>query len=129
MAEIDHLKLAAAVVDALEQAGLSYAGAVERHPELDRSMLSRACNGKPLSAANHLLVCQTLGLDPFAFLIRQLQTRTTLREILQRNQPVAVGDARETPFASREGGASPLRSGGASEKSDGGRSPAGEAAR
>ncbi|GAB5505808.1 MAG: hypothetical protein Rhirs2KO_09710 [Rhizobiaceae bacterium] len=98
MASIDHLKLAGDVIAALKRDGLSYAGAMKRHPGLDGSMLSRACNANPLSAANHLLVCEAFGLSPADYLIRELQPRTTVREILKRmqNQLLAEGAKRET---------------------------------
>lgn len=97
LAEIDRLRLAADVIAALDQHGLSYSAAIERHPDLDRSMLSRACNAKPLSAANHLLVCWAFGLDPFAYLLHPRGQRTTLRAILKHmeKQPVAAGVSRE----------------------------------
>lgn len=98
MAEIDRMRFAADVIAVLDREGLSYTAAIERHPDLDRSMLSRACNGKPLSAANFLLVCWALQLDPFGYLAHPRKIRTTLRAILKRaeKQAVAVGVTHET---------------------------------
>lgn len=87
-----------AVAGALEQRGWTYDAALAARPGLDKAMLSRAVNGKPLSAANHLVVCRAFGLDPFAFLIEEKQARTTLRAIAKRlsDQQVTVLATRET---------------------------------
>lgn len=99
MAEIERKQFAAALTDRLLALGYSYSKAVEMWPALNRAMLSRACNGMELSAANYLLVCEMAGLDPYRFLSRERQTRHTLKSIL--NQPVTVGVSREAGRASR----------------------------
>jgi hypothetical protein len=98
VAEIDWRAFGARVAERLEGEGLSYRGAVERWPCLDKSMLSRAVNGRPLSAANYMVVCTALGIDPNAFLIAARKPRVTrraIRETLEK-QAVAVRVSRET---------------------------------
>jgi hypothetical protein len=99
MAEIERKKFAAALTDRLRELGYSYGKAVEMWPALNRAMLSRACNGMELSAANYLLVCEMAGLDPYRFLAREKQVRHTLKSIL--NQPVTAGVSREAREAGR----------------------------
>lgn len=94
MAEIDRIKFAYAVTQALDAAGLSYNAAVEKFDGLDKAMLSRACHGKPLSAANHLLLCRALGLDPYAFLVAAPRRRLTMKDLVRRQ--VTQGAPRET---------------------------------
>ncbi len=99
MAEIERKQFAAALVARLRELGYSYGKAVEMWPALNRAMLSRACNGMELSAANYLLVCEMAGLDPYCFLMREKQVRHTLKSIL--NQPVTAGVSREAREAGR----------------------------
>ncbi|MFC6491156.1 hypothetical protein [Nitratireductor sp. GCM10026969] len=103
MADIDHAAFAAAVTRVLCRAGLSYGKAVETWPELDKAMLSRACSEQRLSAANFLLVCKFMGLDPFAFLIRDKHRRVRMRDIAKRlsDQPVTQSSTRETREGAR----------------------------
>lgn len=93
MAELDLSRFADALADRLRTCGYSYSQAVEHWPDADRTMLSRAINGKPLSAGNFLLLCRMAGLDPFDFLIGGKRRRVTLKSIL--DQTVAVGVSRE----------------------------------
>lgn len=99
MAEIERKLFAAALTARLRELGYSYGKAVEMWPALNRAMLSRACNGMELSAANYLLVCEMAGLDPYRFLKREKQTRHTLKSIL--NQTVTAGVSREAREAGR----------------------------
>ncbi|WP_265518947.1 hypothetical protein [Nitratireductor luteus] len=97
MADIDRAAFAEAIMRVLDRAGLSFGKAVETWPELDKAMLSRACSEKPLSAANFLLVCKVMGLDPFAYLIHDKQRRVRLRDIAKRLSEQSV-----TPVVKRE---------------------------
>lgn len=94
MAEIDLSKFADALQSRLAQLGYSYSKAEEKWPAVERSMLSRAVNAKPLSAGNFLLICSMAGLDPFEFLIARKRRRVTMKSIV--NQAVAAADKRET---------------------------------
>lgn len=92
MADIDRISFSAAVDGALDARGLSFGQAVAEHPALDKAMLSRARHRQQLSAGNFLLLCETFGLDPFAFLVRP--PRLTLKAIAK--QSVTQSDKRET---------------------------------
>lgn len=94
MAELDWNRFADAAEQRLEQLDLSFAGAVARWPALNKAMLSRACNGQTLSAANLLLLCRVLELDPFAFVIDDKRLRLTMKTIAER--AVTAPAARET---------------------------------
>lgn len=98
MANIDHAAFAEAVCIELRRQGLSFALAVEKWPELDKAMLSRACSEKALSAGNFLLVCKLIRLDPYRFLKRGKRRRVRLRDIVKRlqEQTVTQADKRET---------------------------------
>jgi hypothetical protein len=93
MAELDLARFAGDLAEQLRACGISYSQAVERWPETDRAMLSRAINRKPLSAANFLLLCRKSGLDPFDYLVMAKHRHVTLKSIL--DQTVTVGVSRE----------------------------------
>lgn len=69
MADIDRFAFGRAVEHALIDRGLSYREAVILWPDLNVATISRAVNGFVLSAANMLLLCQCLELDPIDFLL------------------------------------------------------------
>jgi hypothetical protein len=94
MAEIAFHKFAAAFQNRLDQIGYSLRVAEEKWPETDRAMLSRAINGKTLSAGNYLLLCEYAGLDPYLYLGRNPRRRTTVKTILDHMVTPSV--ARET---------------------------------
>lgn len=96
MAEIDGAAFARALSGRLDQLGYSIGRAVEKWPLTNKAMLSRAINGKPLSAGNYLLLCEMAGLDPYAFLDREKSERLTRKDVISR----AV-----TALATRETGA------------------------
>lgn len=97
-AEIDWRNFAAAVRLRLDLYGLSYGGAVAKWPDLNKGLLSRACNGKVLSAGNYVLVCQLMQFEAGRFLTFDDKPRVTLRAITEslQNQPVTAAVARET---------------------------------
>ena len=68
MAGINHGNFARSVGNALEVRGLSFSQAQEEFSGFNRALLSRVRNGYAISAANMLLVCHHLGLDPFDYL-------------------------------------------------------------
>lgn len=68
MADIDRFALARAVERCLIDKGLSYREACLMWPDLNIATISRAINGFVLSAANMLLLCQCLDIDPLLFL-------------------------------------------------------------
>ncbi|MBB2973967.1 hypothetical protein [Mesorhizobium sp. RMAD-H1] len=95
MAEIAHNRFAGAVAERLAALQVcSFRHAIEKWPHLNTAMLSRACNGRTLSAGNYLLLCRYLGLDPFEFLIEEKRPRITMKSIL--NQAVTASVTRET---------------------------------
>ncbi|RWC28826.1 MAG: hypothetical protein EOS27_17970 [Mesorhizobium sp.] len=81
MADIAFLRFANAFHDRLKDIGYSLRRAEEQWPDTDRAMLSRAINGKTLSAGNYLLLCELAGLDPYAYLKRPPHRRVTLKSI------------------------------------------------
>jgi hypothetical protein len=103
MAELDLARFADAVEAGLD--GLSVRQAVAKWPETNVALWSRARRGRqPLSAANFLLVCAALDLDPFAFVkpekvVRGCRRapRLSLRGIVEtlRNQTVTARVSRE----------------------------------
>lgn len=97
MAEIDGASFARAFGERLDGLGYSIGRAVEKWPLTNKAMLSRAINGKPLSAGNYLLLCEMSGLDPYAFLDRSKAERLTRKDVISR----AV-----TALATRETGVS-----------------------
>lgn len=94
MARIDHDAFAEAFSARLRALRYSLRSAEEKWPLTDRAMLSRAINGKALSAGNFLLLCEMAGLNPFAFLDRGKDRQTRLKSIL--DHMVTDGVARET---------------------------------
>lgn len=94
MADLRFDAFAAAFHARLDALGYSLRRAEEKWPLTDRAMLSRAINGKALSAANFLLLCEMAGLDPYAFVERGKQPRHTLKSIV--GQMVTPSVARET---------------------------------
>ncbi|QPC87398.1 hypothetical protein GA830_12095 [Mesorhizobium sp. NBSH29] len=102
MAEIRWNLFADAVDKRLAVLCYSFTRAVVEWPELNKAMLSRACNAKPLSAANYLLICHLLRLDPHRYFKRDKRRRVTRRVIAKTltEQPVTVSGARETQVRS-----------------------------
>lgn len=94
MAEIDRVRFAMHFSSRLTSLGYSLSRAAEKWPETDRAMLSRAINGKTLSAGNFLLLCEMAGLDPYRFLRRGKTARMTRKSVL--DQAVTRGVPRET---------------------------------
>jgi hypothetical protein len=94
LAEIDHADFAADFSRRLAELGYSMSRAVEKWPAADRAMLSRAINGKTLSAGNFLLLCEMAGLDPYVYLLRGKTCRLTRKTLIQ--QAVTRGVPRET---------------------------------
>ncbi|CDX49190.1 conserved hypothetical protein [Mesorhizobium plurifarium] len=94
MAEIAFDRFAYALAQRFDQLGYSLRKAEEIWPETDRAMLSRAINGKTLSAGNYLLLCEYAGLDPYLYLGRNPRRRTTVKSIL--DHMVTPTDKRET---------------------------------
>lgn len=94
MADIAFLRFANAFQDRLKDIGYSLRRAEDQWPDTDRAMLSRAINGKTLSAGNYLLLCELAGLDPYAYLERPQHRRLTLKTIV--DQLVTQSATRET---------------------------------
>ncbi|BAB54376.1 hypothetical protein [Mesorhizobium japonicum] len=96
MADVAFLRFANAFQDRLNDLGYSLRRAEEQWPDTDRAMLSRAINGKTLSAGNYLLLCEMAGLDPYAYLERQPHRRVTLKTIAAQlvtpSVPCETGD-------------------------------------
>lgn len=99
MADIDRQRFAADFAERLSVLGYSLSRAADKWPETDRAMLSRASNGKTLSAGNYLLLCQMAGLDPYLYLVGAKGRRLTRKTLVK--QAVTRGVPRET--ASMEG--------------------------
>ncbi len=99
MADFDHDAFADAFEARLAEIGYTADRAVQKWPDTDKAMISRARNGKPLSSGNMLLLCQMAVLDPFAFLIVKHKRRVTRKTILK--QLVTVPVTRETPELER----------------------------
>lgn len=100
MADVDWNSFADDVKSGLTGQGLSYDGAVSRWPTLNKGLLSRACNGKPLSAGNFLHLCDLLDLDPHCYLAVRKHSRVTMKSILE--QAVTAVVRRETQGAGNE---------------------------
>ena len=94
MAEIAWLRFACNVEIALCDSGLSYDAAVLKWPTLNKGLLSRACNAKPISAGNYVHLCNVLGFDPNLFLIVDKRKRVTMKTVL--DHAVTEGVRRET---------------------------------
>jgi hypothetical protein len=91
IADIDRARFASDTLDWLERKKLSYRHASTRYPGLNPALLSRACNCKPLSAGNMLLVCKAMQKDPTLYLV--------LIDRRQQNQTVTAIGKRETSGA------------------------------
>jgi len=96
MADIDRASFGLVVNEWLRKQGLSYRSASSEWPELNPAMLSRAVNGDVLSAANMLLICDLMGVDPFLFLHRDV------RPAAGRSPPVVFQKQPVTEIAPRE---------------------------
>lgn len=101
MSDIDWSGFAAEVEARLDARDLSYGRAVERWPELNRAMLSRAVNGRRLSVENYLLICVLLRIPVTRYWRRHAVKRVrgpTVRSIVKRlrKQPVTARVCRET---------------------------------
>lgn len=101
MAEIAFHSFADAFQARLDKLNYSLRKAEEKWPETDRAMLSRAINGKVLSAGNFLLLCEYAGLDPYRFVSRVPRRRVTMKTIEKSiaDQLVTPPDKRETGCA------------------------------
>ena len=97
MADVAFLRFANAFQDRLNELGYSLRRAEDQWPDTDRAMLSRAINGKTLSAGNYLLLCEMSGLDPYAYLERPPHRRVTLKTIAEHM--VTPSATRETEAA------------------------------
>ena len=84
MADIDRDRFADDLHRRLDEIGYSLRRAEEKWPETDRAMLSRATNGKPISAGNFLLLCEMAGLDPYHYLKREHRRRVTMKSIVKQ---------------------------------------------
>lgn len=94
MADIAFHHFADAFQNRLNELGYSLRRAEDQWPDTDRAMLSRAINGKTLSAGNFLLLCEMAGLDPYAYFERAPHRRVTLKTIAA--QLVTPSATRET---------------------------------
>lgn len=56
------------IMSSLEANGWSYGDAVRNCPDLNKAMLSRACNRMPVSVTSFLVLCRAFQLDPASFL-------------------------------------------------------------
>lgn len=84
MAEVSFSRFAEAFADRLDVLGYSLRTAEQKWPATDRAMLSRAINGKTLSAGNYLLLCEMAGIDPYLYLERRKHRRSTLKTIVKQ---------------------------------------------
>ncbi|RWQ12362.1 hypothetical protein [Mesorhizobium sp.] len=94
MADIAFDRFAAVFQARLDELHYSLRMAEEKWPDTDRAMLSRAVNGKTLSAGNYLLLCNYAGLDPYTWFEPRPHRRVTLKSI--REQLVTAPVTRET---------------------------------
>ncbi|MBN9035481.1 MAG: hypothetical protein J0H53_05385 [Rhizobiales bacterium] len=97
MAEVRFDAFADAFQSRLDELGYSLRQAEQKWSQTDRAMLSRAVNGKALSAGNYLLLCEMAGLDPYAFVERGKHRQTSLKAI--REHMVTLVASRETGAA------------------------------
>lgn len=81
MADIAFDQFAQAFHRRLDEIGYSLRRAEQMWPQTDRAMLSRAVNGKTLSAGNYLLLCELAGLDPYRFVTRSPRRIVTMKSI------------------------------------------------
>lgn len=93
MAEVCFSEFATAFRERLNKIGYSLRRAEEQWPLTDRAMLSRAVNGKTLSAGNYLLLCEMAGFDPYQFMERGKRKRATMK---------TIADHMVTPCVQRE---------------------------
>lgn len=96
MADVAFHRFADAFQQRLDALGYSLRVAEQKWPETDRAMLSRAINGKTLSAGNYLLLCNYAGLDPYTYFEAAPHRRVTIKTIVEQLV---------TPPATRETGA------------------------
>lgn len=94
---IDRIALSRDITAWLAARGLSYRTATAAYPLLDPAMLSRAVNGRVLSAPSLLALCAVTGRSPFSYLVADGE----------KNQPVTAIDPRETASCGSIGEASP----------------------
>lgn len=94
MADIDRAGFAVDFSRRLAELGYSLSRAAGKWPQTDRAMLSRATNGKTLSAGNFLLLCEMSGLDPYVYLQRGKASHLTRKTLVE--QAVTRGVPRET---------------------------------
>lgn len=95
MADIAFHDFADAFRQRLSGLGYSLRDAERKWPATDRAMLSRAVNGKVLSAGNYLLLCEMAGLDPYLYFERAKRKRTTMKTIVKQmvTRPVSCETA------------------------------------
>lgn len=91
IADIDRARLSSDTLDWLDAHKLSYRHAAGLYQGLNPAMLSRACNCKPLSAANMLLLCAAIQKNPTSYLV--------LIDRRQQFQAVTAFEKRETSGA------------------------------
>ncbi|MER9471064.1 hypothetical protein [Mesorhizobium sp. M0520] len=84
MADVAFRKFADAFQQRLDALGYSLRIAEQKWPDTDRAMLSRATNGKTLSAGNYLLLCNYAGLDPYAYVEAAAHRRVTMKTISEQ---------------------------------------------
>ncbi|MER9901628.1 hypothetical protein [Mesorhizobium sp. M0130] len=84
MADVAFRKFADAFQQRLDTLGYSLRIAEQKWPDTDRAMLSRAINGKTLSAGNYLLLCNYAGLDPYAYCEAAPHRRVTMKTISEQ---------------------------------------------
>ncbi|RWB85943.1 MAG: hypothetical protein EOQ52_20555 [Mesorhizobium sp.] len=113
MADIAFDRFADAFQRRLDEIGYSLRVAEEKWPQTDRAMLSRAINGKTLSAGNYLLLCEYAGLDPYRFMTRSPRRVVTMKTIAQHmvTRPVKreTGDLGDAEIIDPAAGAAPDR--------------------
>lgn len=84
MADVAFHTFAIAFQGRLDSLGYSLRVAEQKWPDTDRAMLSRAINGKTLSAGNYLLLCNYAGLDPYAYFERRPRRCVTMKTIAEQ---------------------------------------------
>lgn len=68
----------------LDADGLSYGAAVALHPYLNKAMLWRAVNQRPVSVTSYLALCRALGLEPGDYLTVKAQENQAVTAIAKR---------------------------------------------
>lgn len=94
MAKLDFDAFGHAFQQRLTEIGYSLRVAEQKWPTTNRAMLSRAINGKRLSAENYLLLCRLAGIDPYRFWSDDERRRITMKTIAK--QVVTAGVSRAT---------------------------------